>query len=276
MSLDKQLREVLRDEGLSRTPPPPDLDRLIGGGRARRRRRSAARAGMALASVALIGGTAYGLGQADLRTSDGGPDTASQPTSVAGPDGRSSIEPGTHTYSAGTASSGKRLEFEVTLEGPGWVQADQPLLIDGVHAAGTAAYRPELVAAASACSKSVQGERAALTPRGLARQLARLPQGTVLEPPTPTRILGHRALHLSMRIGAVCPASGYYVVAIAETDERGVSYTEPPTDVLIEFWVVDLDGTTVVVDQFHDVDAPQSLVDRVTDARESIDFLSLD
>lgn len=275
MSLDEQLREVLRDEGFSRTPPLPDLERLIGGGRTRKRRRTMTLAGTALAALAVIGGSAYGLGQADLR-SVGRPDTAGQPSRVADPDARTPIEPGTHTYVAGTASSGKRIEFDVTLEGLGWVAADQPLLIDGSHAAGTAVYRPQLVAAASACSKNVQGERPALTPRGLARQLARLPNGTVLESPTPTRVLGHRAMHLSMRIGTVCPASGYYVVAVAATAERGITYTEPPADVMIEFWVIDLDGTTVVVDQFHDVDAPQALVDRATDARESIDFLPVE
>jgi hypothetical protein len=272
MSLDKQLREVLSEEGDSRTPPLPDLERLISGGRTRKRRRSMTRAATALAALAVIGGTAYGLVQADLRGSAGDPDTAGQP-SVTEDTGRAPVEPGTHTYAAGLTIAGEPITFDVTLGGTGWVRSDLPVLVDGSHAAGTGAYRPERVASEGPCSDDWQGRSASQTLRGLARQLTRLPAGTVLEPPTPARVRGHDALHLSMRIGTPCPASDYYVVSHSEFVERGISYTVLHADVSIEFWVVDLDGTPVVVDLWHDVDAPQELVDQAGNARESITFL---
>ena len=275
MSLDKQLREVLSEEGDSRTPPLPDLDRLISGGRTRKRRRTMNRAGAALASLVVIGGTAYGLVHADLRSSAGDPDTAGQPSVTEDP-GRTPIEPGTYTYAAGLTIAGAPIDFDVTLGGTGWVRSDLPVLVDGSHAAGTGAYRPERVASEGACSGAWQGRSASQTLRGLARQLTRLPAGTVLEPPTPARVRGHDALHLSMRIRTLCRASDYYVVSNSESVERGISYTTLHTDVSIEFWVVDLDGTPVVVDLWHDVDAPQELVDRAVNARESITFLPVE
>lgn len=79
-----------------------------------------------------------------------------------------------------------------------------------------------------------------------------------------------------MRIDTSCPAPSYYSVARSMTGERGISFTEPPADVMIDFWVIDLDGTTVVVDLWHEVDAPQDLVDRATSALDSIAFLPIE
>jgi hypothetical protein len=273
MSLDKQLREMLSEEGHSRTPPLPDLQRLIGGGRARKRRRTVARVSMALAAVVLVGGTAYGLGQADLLGAGEKPDAVDQPPVAAG---RAPVEPGTHAYLAGFTSLGARIDFDVALEGSGWFAADLPLLYDGEHAAGAGAYRPESVATDSACSNNWQGTSASRTPRGLARQLTELPNGTVLQQPTPTTVLGHPALHLGMRISIPCPVPAYYALARSQVVDRGITYTDSASDISIEFWVVDLDGTTVVVDQWHEVDAPQDLVDRAASARESIEFLPAD
>lgn len=276
MSLDKQLREVLSEEGDSRTPPLPDLDRLISGGRTRRRRRTVARVSVSLAAVVLVGASAYGATRVDLGRAGERPDPAITPSDVTEPWDRTPIEPGLRTLLAGTTGLGERIEAEITLEGSGWFTADQPLLLDGTRAAGTGVYRPEEVANGTGCSEEWAGRLASRKSRGLARQLTRLPNGTVLQQPTPTRMLGHDALHLSMQIDTSCPAPSYYSVARSVTVERGISYTEPPTDVVIEFWVVDLDGTPVVVDLWHEVDAPQELVDRASNARESITFLPVE
>lgn len=44
--------------------------------------------------------------------------------------------------------------------------------------------------------------------------------------------------------------------------------------VLIDFWVVDLDGTAVVVDMRHQADASTELVGRATQVRDSINFVT--
>ena len=43
--------------------------------------------------------------------------------------------------------------------------------------------------------------------------------------------------------------------------------------VIVDFWVVDVDGTPVVVDRFHLEDAPDDLVAQSNRARESIRFV---
>jgi len=40
--------------------------------------------------------------------------------------------------------------------------------------------------------------------------------------------------------------------------------------VIIDFWVMDVAGTPVVVDQWRDVDAPPEIVDEARRARESV------
>ncbi len=49
-----------------------------------------------------------------------------------------------------------------------------------------------------------------------------------------------------------------------------------PESVVIDFWVLDIDGTPVVVDQWRDNDAPRELVDMARRARESITFVGGD
>lgn len=274
MSLDKQLRAMLSDEGDSRVAPDPDLDRLIGGGRALRRRRRLARATSAAAAVVLVGAAAYGLGQVDVSGSDAKPEIADQSPTATMPFGRDRIEPGTHPFFVGLDSGGERIEADMTLNGSGWFAGDQPLLFDGRNAAGAGVYEPEQVASASGCSGDWRGRKAARTPRGLARQLSKLPLGTVLQPPTPVEVLGREAVHLSMRIGFECPGNDHYSVVQAATGERGITYTLVAMDVVIDFWVFDQDGTTVVADAWHDVGSSQDMAERANLARNSITFLS--
>ncbi len=58
------------------------------------------------------------------------------------------------------------------------------------------------------------------------------------------------------------------VIAASPTPARA-----RPADVVIDFWVMDLGGTPVVVDQWRNVDAPREIVDRATRTRESITFV---
>jgi hypothetical protein len=55
---------------------------------------------------------------------------------------------------------------------------------------------------------------------------------------------------------------------------RGISYSDVPKEVVIDFWVVDLDGTPVVVDLWHQIDASSELVDQATRVRDSISFVT--
>jgi hypothetical protein len=112
---------------------------------------------------------------------------------------------------------------------------------------------------------------------GLARQLSEVPRSTVIQPPTPTTAYGHDAVHLRLRIDPNCtakhPADGYRL-AQSSSGVRGLAWGSRPF--LVDFWVVDVDGTPVVVDMFHASDAPWELVEQASRARESIRFVSRD
>ena len=77
-----------------------------------------------------------------------------------------------------------------------------------------------------------------------------------------------------MRIDDQCPHPEWYQVAHGPAGVRGITYSRHAKEVLIDFWVVDLDGTTVVVDMWHQVDAPTELVGRASQVRDSITFVT--
>ena len=83
---------------------------------------------------------------------------------------------------------------------------------------------------------------------------------------------GRDALHLRMRIDQQCHADEGYIVAATPRGGRGITYGHNP--VVIDFWVIDLDGSLVVVDSWHPDGASSRLVDRVDQTRKSITFVS--
>ena len=76
-----------------------------------------------------------------------------------------------------------------------------------------------------------------------------------------------------MRVDVRCPK--WYRVADTARGERGLTYPghHGVNDVVIDFWVVDVDGTAVVVDEWHNIDASAELMGRATRLRESITFV---
>ena len=145
----------------------------------------------------------------------------------------------------------------------------------GTTYAGFGVYQPWALASGNGCDTDPTLGPLARTPAGLAAQLAALPRSTVLEEPAPARVVGVAAVHLRMRIDVDCP--GYYRVAHAPGGTRGITYTPaglPTPDVVIDFWVLDVNGAVVVIDEWHDTDAPSSVVDQARDARRSIDFVA--
>jgi hypothetical protein len=285
MSLDNELREAFGREAEVRDVPPVDVERLIRGGRARRRHRTAARIGAAAAAVAvLVGGGAYGIAHVDPgdpakdtvppATSESEPsDPAAVPPSFQHLNG-TAIEPGTYRMLAGFTPAVVKIHADLTITGPNWTAGDQPAVSEGGAWAGVGVYQPEALAGVAPCSGHWQERDAARTPQALSRQLARLPRSTVVQPVTPTEAFGHDAIHLRLRIHAQCPRSEYYQIAHGPAGSRGITYGHPSPDVLIDFWVVDLDATTVVVDMWHQVDASTELVGRATQVRDSITFVT--
>jgi len=280
MSLDEELRTTLGIEAGMRTVPPPDVVGLIHGGRARRRRRTLVRAAVVVAASVAVGAATLGYVSLDPRAEG---EVVSPPSPSPRPlletysdDGRAPLEPGTYRVLAGRHGlDGAAVEVDVTVDGPGWKHGDFPLLSDrsGAVHAGVGAYQAFSLASGDGCEAGPT-VAAARTPAALATQLAGLPRSTVLRAPAPARILGRHAVHLRLRVEVGCRS--YYRVAHTASGSRGISYTPsglPSSDVVIDFWVLRAGGVVLVVDEWHDVDAPADLLAPARAARQSIRFV---
>ena len=265
-----------------RTAPTPDIEGMVNRGQERLRRRNTMRIGLAAAMVLLVGGGIYGITQIGDGDPDSAPDIANTPSESASvPTNWQSIneqeepvDPGTYRTYVGLDADSGSIEADMTLDGSNWGASNYPVASDLGRFAGIGVYRPESVAAG--CQEA--GLKAAAEPQALAQQLARMPRSTVLQESTPTEAFGHAALHLRVRVNAACGVAAYQV-ADALSGARGISYFDeepegPAGMVIIDFWVVDVDGTTVVVDMFRTQDAPKALVDQAARARESITFVT--
>ena len=136
-------------------------------------------------------------------------------------------------------------------------------------------YRPASLGAGSGCEADPPNADLGESPHALAQQLARLPGSTVVESITPTEAFGYHALHLRLRIRDDCPVSDIYRVAETPRGTRGISYgMRDTTTVLIDFWVLDLDGIPVVVDSWHQAGTSSETRARIAQARDSITFVT--
>jgi hypothetical protein len=174
----------------------------------------------------------------------------------------------------GADPTGTKIEADLTITGPNWASGEQPAVREGETRAGVGVYQPDALADGAPCSGNWQGRAARGTPHALARQLVELPRSTVVQPLTPTEAFGHDAIHLRLRIDDQCPPDEYYQIAAGPALSRGIRVGFVLKKVLIDFWVVDLDGTAVVVDMWHQADASTELVGRATQVRDSINFVT--
>lgn len=279
MNLDEQLRAALSLEADMQNATRPDIDGLITGGRARRRRRNVLWASGAALAVVLIGGGAYAVTQLDL-SDEGtsqivdGPTSEATPSDLPGDSGSDYLEPGTYRVVVGADATGGRIEADLTLEGSTWGGGNFPTVQEGEIYGGVGVYRPDALAVESGCNHDVSNDLVGATPQALAEQLAELPGSTVVQPVGPTQKLGYDAQHVRLRIADDCPDGGGYRVAETPRGSRGISFSSVPTTVVMDFWVLDVDGVPVVVDTWHQDGASTDLVARIAQAGDSISFVA--
>lgn len=279
MNLEEELRAVLGQEAEMLTTPTPDIEAMVDGGETRLRRRNTKRMGLAAAAVLVVGGGIYGAVQLG---DNGDPGTAvvnrpSPPVEVTTPQfwpDTEAVEAGTYRTGVGRAEDGSRIVADFTIDGEDWEGSNYPVAYAGAFA-GLGVYQPESVA--GGCRMDAGYKDAATAPQQLVQQLVRMPRSEVVQQPARTEAFGSSAVHLQLRIDAWCGVDAAYLVANGPSGDRGISYYDesPQGDarmVIIDFWVVDVAGTSVVVDRFHRADAPDHLVAQSTRAVESITF----
>ena len=282
MNLDEQLRAALNLEADMRTAPPPNVEGMISGGQARRRRRNSTAAAGGLLAVVLLGGGVYGVSQleGDPKSEPPIADEPSEPTRAAIPPGwpadEEAVTPGTYRVLVGFDGDGDAIEADVTIDDPNWTGSNYPVAFTPQGFAGFGVYQPEAVA--GGCRMDAGLETAATESRQLVQQLVGMPRSEVVEAPLRTDAFGGSATHLQLRIDAACGGGAAYQVAEAPAGGRGISYFDETSisdsgDVIVDFWVLDVDGAAVIVDRFHTADAPDDLVARATRAADSISFV---
>jgi hypothetical protein len=281
MNLEEELKAVLSQEAEMRTTPTPDIEGMVNGGESRLRRRNTMRISLAAAAVLLVGGGIYGATQlGDNDDPDSGvTNQPTEPTEAAPPqpwvniDG-GAVEAGTYRDFVGYTESGGTIEADFTVDGEGWTAPNWPVAFAAEGFAGFSVYQPESVA--GGCRMEAGLKDAATAPQQLVQQLIRMPRSEVVQQPARTEAFGGSAVHLQLRIDAVCDGDAFYQVAEGQgSRSRGISWHDDTQVgmVIVDFWVVDVDGTPVVVDRFHLEDAPDDLVAQSTRAVESITFV---
>jgi len=285
MNLEEELKAVLSQEAEMRTTPLPDIEAMVNGGESRLRRRNTMRISLAAAAVLLVGGGIYGGTQlGDNDDPDSGvtnqptePTEAAIPQSWENTDDEAPVEAGTYRVLVGVADVGGTIEADFTIDGEGWQGANWPVAFAAEDFVGFSVYQPESVA--GGCRMEAGLKDAATAPQQLVQQLIRMPRSEVVQQPARTEAFGGSAVHLRLRIDAACDGDAFYQTAQGWGNRsRGISWFEgiPKGDagmVIIDFWVVDVDGTPVVVDRFHSAGAPDDLVAQSTRAVESITFV---
>jgi len=280
MNLDEQLRAALDLEAEMQNAPAPDVDRLISGGRDRRRRRNTTRLGIAAAIViVLVGVGGCGVRQlvSDSALEPAEPSQPSESATTAPPlpiDGRRLAAGTTYRTLVGVDSTGATIDADLTAYGSGWTSANFPVMTESLATGGVATYQPLALAAGSGCTGDDPNTNVGQTSEALVQQLAELPRSTVLRAPKTTEAFGHDATHLRVRIDNDCPGDQGYRVAETHRGSHGINYSVSPKDVVMDFWVVDLDGTSVVVEMWHDEDASSELLDKIARTRDSITFVT--
>ncbi len=191
--------------------------------------------------------------------------------------GPSGLRPGTFRILVGADAEGAPIAADLTFTGLGWNAGNFPLLGIGESFGGVGVYQPIALAAASGCDGDLVNSNLEGSPYSLAQQLAALPGSTVLQPAESTELLGRYAVHVQVRIPQTCPTPQYYRVAETPRGGRGITYdrrdgTMPP--VVMDFWVMELEGRPLVVDTWHQQGASADIVRRIAQTRDSITFVT--
>ena len=136
----------------------------------------------------------------------------------------------------GTDATGAAIEADLTVEGAGWDSGNFPVAETGAIYAGLGRHRPSALAAGSGCIGDAPIANLRQSPRALAQGLARLPESTLVQPVTPAEAYGYDAFHLRLEIADDCPEGQGYRVAETPRGSRGISYSNIPETVVIDFW----------------------------------------
>ena len=196
---------------------------------------------------------------------------------MPGDRGQSNLRPGTFRILVGADPVGAPISADLTFAGTGWSAGNFPLLGDGESFGGLGVYQPSALAARSGCDGDLVTSNVEGSPSSLAQQLTTLPGSTVLQPARSPSSSAATPSTLQVKIPQSCPISSYYRVAETPRGGRGITYDRPDLTlppVVMDFWVIELEGRAMVVDTWHQQGASADLVRRIAEARDSVTFVT--
>ena len=290
MNLDQRLSDAARHVAEGLEPPEVHLDVV------RSRAHANRRAKVALTVVAAI--VAVGLAGIPLLAA-GRDTTAPQPAVSPRSDiirtlrdadcaaGRC-LGPAYYGIPLGLDDSGRRLRARMTVQVGGWEA-------DGVHhritredPAGVvvlSVYQPDKFAGRQPCTEEGATRKVAphATVDDVVRLLTTLPQFAVVEGPRALPAFGRDTSNLKVRANRVsCSAAGraqYDLAHIYGAEGYGDGYEpgfgnliDPGQQVLIEFWVLTLEGKPIVVEARQEGNPGDAIIQELDKVRESLTF----
>ena len=126
---------------------------------------------------------------------------------------------------------------------------------------------------------TTQWQDAAGTPLEFSRQVAAIPLVRVLDEPATAELSGYPAAHMRLEVTRLCPRYGdaflWSVFPMSSSGVPGVAAVYWPGQV-VDQWVVDVDGSLVVVSTNHSPELPDSLVEEAQATADSVELLLVD
>ncbi len=285
MSLEQRLAAAAHHVAEHVDPPEVDLDAIRS--RAHTSRRRTAAVGLLAATV-----TAVAIGIPLLA----GRDSAAPRPATTSPSGiiatlRDSncgvnlcLPPGTYRVELGQGVGGQPLSARLTVPTGGWESNGFQHRISRWSEEGTVVlnvYRPHTLVGPEPCEEAT----ARLAPDAgvddVVRLLTALPQLAVAQAPTAVPAFGHETVHVQVRADRiVCrpsvPGAQYNLADIyggPGLEQGGDSDIDPEQAVLIDFWVLDLDGRPIVVEARQEGSPGPALTQRLVQVREALTFV---
>ncbi|GAA4400726.1 hypothetical protein GCM10023168_09760 [Fodinibacter luteus] len=303
MNLDEELRTTLACESERLEPPAVDAHDILARGKLRRLRRTTLQAGAAAAVLTVLGMGVFGFARADRASTwpaipPTPTTTASAPTwGVLGDwdcGASQCLTAGTHRVRLGIGDEGEPLSAQLLLPWSDWASDGFRHRVwkeSGGGSVGLSVYEIRAVPGPQQCdAERVLALEQGVTVNGVVGRLSDLPQFTVAEGPTVVPAFGREAIHLRIQADSLrCEgaASGdQYVLAgilggdglgtygnLIPTVTEGESTLEPGRRVVVDFWVLEVDGQNIVVEARQEGSPTATTVTQLDQVRQSVRFV---
>lgn len=303
MNLDEELRTTFASQSQRLEPPSVDAHDILARGKLRRRRRTTLQAGAAAAVLTVIGMGAFGFTRADWTSTL--PAIPPTTTTTAAPTARTlpawgcveghCLPAGTYRVALGIGDDGKTLSGQLHVPWSDWASDSFHHRVwkeSGGGAVGLHVYEIRAVAGPQPCdAERVLALEQGATVNDVVARLSDLPQFTVAEGPTVVPAFGRETIHLriqadSLRCEAAASGDQYVLAGIfggdglgtygnlLPTRSEGESTLDPGRRVVVDFWVLDLDGQNIVVEARQEGSPTAATVTQLDQVRQSVRFVS--